>query len=115
MSREYSLYASLVEVEKGNRESLLKALASLSDFDLDFSGANGIDYAWKETLDAGFESNLEYVLNTVKDIKDDAECLEKFVSMWLDGDNYYHEYEFKYLADKNGKVYVVSLSAMTGY
>jgi len=115
MSREYSLYSNLVEVEKGNREDLLKALESLSDFDCDFIGENGTEYAWEETLEAGFESNLEYVLDTVKDIESDVECVEKFVSMWMDGDSYYHDHELNYLADDNGKIYVISLSAMTGY
>lgn len=115
MSREYSLYTSLVEVEKGNRQDLLKAFENLSNFDYDFNGENGLEYAWKETVKAGFESNLEYVLNEVKDIKDDVECVEKFVSMWLDSDDYYHEHELNYLADNDGKIYVISLSAMTGY
>lgn len=115
MSREYSLYTNLVEVEKGNREDLLKALESLCDFDLDFDGTNGVEYAWEETLEAEFESNLEYTLDTVKDIEDDVACVEKFVSMWMDGDSYYHEHELNTLADENGKVYVISLSAMAGY
>ena len=37
MSKEYNLYANLVKVEKGNREDLLTALASLSDFDCDLN------------------------------------------------------------------------------
>lgn len=115
MSREYSLYTSLVEVKKGNRKDLLKALESLSEFDLDFNGANGIEYAWEETLEAGFDSNLDYVLEQVQNIEDDVECVVKFVSMWMDGDSYYHEHELNYLADDDGNVYVISLSAMAGY
>lgn len=115
MSREYSLYTNLVEVEKGNRKDLLKALESLCDFDLDFNGTNGVEYAWKETLETGFDSNLEYTLDVVKDIENDIECVEKFVSMWMGGDNYYYEHEVNYLVDDNGKIYVISLSAMTGY
>ena len=115
MSREYSLYTSLVEVKKGNRKNLLKALESLCDFDLDFNGANGIEYSWEETLNAGFDNNLEYVLDTVQGIENDVECVEKFVHMWMDGDSYYHEHELNYLADDDGSVYVISLSAMTGY
>ena len=69
MSREYTLYTSLVQIEKGNRNDLLKALEDLSNFDLDFNGDNGIDYAWEETIESGFESNLEYVIDNVKDIK----------------------------------------------
>ena len=115
MSREYTLYTNLIEVEKGNREDLLKALESLCNFDLDFNGSNGVEYAWKETLEAGFDNNLEYTLDTVKDIEDDVECVTKFVNMWMDGDSYYHEHELNYLADLDGNIYVISLSAMTGY
>lgn len=115
MSREYSLYTSLIEVEKDNRKSLLEALENLSHFDCDFNGENGTEYTWEETLEAGFESNLEYVLDTVKDIKNDVECVEKFISMWMDEDSYYHEHELNYLTDNKGNVTVISLSAMTGY
>lgn len=115
MSREYSLYTSLVEVKKGNRKDLLKALEDLSEFDLDFNGSNGIEYAWEETLEAGFDSNLEYVLKQVQNIKSDIECVEKFIHMWMDGDSYYHEHELNYLVDGDGNIYVISLSAMTGY
>lgn len=115
MSREYSLYTSLVEIEKGSRKSLLESLEDLCSFDLDFNGDNGTDYAWEETLEAGFESNLDYVIDTVKNIEDDVECVVKFVSMWMDGDSYYHEHELNYLADDDGNVYVISLSAMAGY
>ena len=116
MSREYNLYANLVEVEKGNREDLLKALESLSDFDCDFIGENGLEYAWEETLKAGFESNLEYLLNKVKDIESDIECVEEFINTWMGNDSdYYHEYELNYLVDDSGKIFAISLSVMAGY
>lgn len=50
MSREYNLYSNLVKVEAGNRVSLLQTLKDLSDFDCDFNGENGADYANEETL-----------------------------------------------------------------
>lgn len=116
MSREYNLYANLVEVKKGDREDLLTALASLSDFDCDFIGENGIEYAWEETLEAGFESNLDYLLDAVKDIENDVECVNEFIDTWMQNDrNYYHDYEVNCLTDENGKVYAIALSVMAGY
>ena len=115
MSTTYNLYSNLVEVEKGNREDLLQALASLGDFDCDFNGENGIEYAWEETLKNGFESNLEYLLNEVKNIDNDIDCVEKFISMWMDEDNYYYEHDLNCLADNDGNVYAISLAAMVGY
>lgn len=114
MSREYNLYSSLVGVEKGNREDLLKALKNLGEFDCDFNGENGTEYTWEEALEQGFESNLEYVLNEIKNIENDVDCVEKFISMWMGGDDYYSQYELNYLAD-DGKIYAISLSATTGY
>lgn len=116
MSKEYTLYSILVEVEAANREDLLKALASMSDFDCDFNGENGIDYTWEEALNKGFESNLEYLLDKVKDIKNDVECVEAFVDEWMEtDDDYYHDYKLNYLTDSNGNVFVISLSVVTGY
>ena len=114
MSKEYNLYANLVKVEKGNREDLLTALASLSDFDCDFNGENGIEYAWEETVANGFESNLEYLLDKVKDIENDIECVETFVDYWMENDkNYYQDYVLEYLIEDN--IFVISLSVMCGY
>lgn len=116
MSREYNLYSNLVKVEAGNRVSLLQTLKDLSDFDCDFNGENGADYAWEETLEAGFESNLEYLLNEVKDIESDVECVELFVSAWMETDrDYYSAYQLDYLTDKNGNIIVINLAVMTSY
>lgn len=112
MSRDYSLVTRLEKVEAGNREDLLTALANISDFDCDFNGENGIDYAWDETLEEGFESNLEYLLNEVKDIEDDEECINAFIDEWIRNDNYYDEYEVNCLTDSNGRVTVISFVTM---
>lgn len=116
MSREHNLYSNLLTVEAGNRESLLETLKSLSDFDCDFNGDNGTDYAWEETLEAGFESNLEYMLNEVKDIENDVDCVELFVNAWMETDmDYYSAYQLDYLTDSNGNIIVINLAVMTGY
>ena len=115
MSREYNLYTNLVEVKVNDRESLLLALENLSNFDCDFNGENGIDYAWEETRENGFESNLEYLLDKVKDIKSDIECVVEFIGTWMKRDNYYHNYEVNYLTNENGMIYAISFSAITGY
>lgn len=116
MSREYNLYTSLVEVKKNNRVDLLSALASIGDSDCDFNGENGIEYAWEETVKNGFESNLEYLLDKVKDIKSDIECVNEFINTWMKNDsNYYHDYNVDYLTDENGMILAISFSAITGY
>ena len=116
MSREYNLYTNLIEVKKNNREDLLLALANIGDNDADFNGENGIEYAWEETIANGFESNLEYLLDKVKDIKDDIECINTFIDTWMEKDrNYYHDYQVDYLTDKDGNVIVISFAVMVGY
>lgn len=114
MSREYSLYSSLVKVEAKNRESLLDALAELSDFDCDFNGENGVDYLWKDAEEKGFESNLDYLLDKVKNIENDAECVVRFIGEWMDTDNYYHEYGLNYLTDDEGNIIAISLAVTCG-
>lgn len=144
MSREYNLHSNLVEVKKGNREDLLSALASMGDCDCDFNGENGVEYLWDEVWKANgfenmkdyeeqneydsdededyeeiklkYESNLEYLLDKVKDIKSDIECINEFFNIWMEKDkNYYHDYNVDYLTDENEKIYAIAFSVMAGY
>ena len=127
-----SLFAKLESVKAGNRNSLLSALTSISNFDCDFNGENGIDYLWDEVWEANgfksqedfesqeeaelkYESNLDWLLDEVKEIEDDADCIETFFETWMEHDrNYYDEYEVNYIRNirnKNGKVVAVSFAA----
>ena len=125
-----SLFLKLESVKAGNRDSLLSALSSLSDFDCDFIGENGISYLWDEVWKANgfesqedfeskdeetelkYESNLDWLLDEVKKIEDDADCIDTFFRIWMDHDkNYYTEYEVNYIRNKNGKVVAVSFAA----
>jgi len=111
-----NLYSNLVKVEKGNRQSLLDALATMSDFDCDFIGENGADYNWDETNEGGFESNLDYLLNEIKDIKDDNEAVQVFIEEWMDRDsNYYDEYSFDTITDDDGNVLAISFATATDH
>ena len=124
------LFVKLESVKAGNRNSLLSALTSLSDVDCDFNGENGIDYLWDEVWEANgfdsqedfesqdeetelkYESNLDWLLDEVKEIEDDADCIETFFRTWMEHDrNYYDEYETNYIRNKNGKVVAVSFAA----
>lgn len=108
-----NLYTNLVAVEKGNRQSLLNALEIISDFDCDFNGDNGIDYLWDDA--EGFESNLDYLLNEVKDIEEDEEVVKSFIEEWMDRDsNYYTEYSYNTITE-DGFVVAISLSAVSNY
>ena len=97
MSREYNLHLDMKKVEAGNRGSLLCALAGISEFDLDFNGENGDDYTWDIALENEFESNMEYLLDQVKDIEDDKECIETFVKEWCG------KYSYRKLQFHNGR------------
>lgn len=123
-----SLYTGLEKIKAGNREDLLSALANLSDFDCDFNGENGLDYLWDEVWEANgfkdideyenqvntelkYESNLEWLLDEVKNIKDDGECIETFFETWMNNDrNYYDEHEVNYICNTKGKVIAVSFA-----
>ena len=124
------LFVKLESVKAGNRNSLLSALTSLSDFDCDFNGENGINYLWDEVWEANgfdsqedfesqdeetelkYESNLDWLLDEVKEIEDDTDCIETFFRTWMEHDrNYYDEYETNYIRNKNGKVVAVSFAA----
>lgn len=109
-----NLSLDLVKVEPNNRESLLNALRSLSEIDCDFSGDNGFEYNWDITNEEGFDSNVDYVINEVKDIDDDLECINKFLAEWMGDDYYYQQYEMKCLTDDNGNIIAISLATVSG-
>ena len=115
MSREYSLHSSLASVKAGDREDLLETLRCISKFDMDFSGENGTDYTWEKALENGFESDLEYLINEVKDIEDDRECVSTFIKEWIDNDSYYAECEVNCLTDEKGRVITIGFAAMCRY
>ena len=115
MSREYSLHLYTQKVEAGNRQSLLDALIGISEFDLDFNGQNGSDFTWDIALENGFESNMDYLINEVKDIEDDKECVNTFIKVWCGKDSYYEQYEVDWLTDEIGRIVVISFATMCGY
>ena len=128
-----SLYTGLEKVKAGNREDLLSALANLSDFDCDFNGQNGLDYLWDEVWKANgfediddyknqvnaelkYESNLDWLLDEVKDIEDDGECIESFFETWIDNDrNYYDEPQVNYIRDSKKRVIAISFAVNGSY
>ena len=111
MSSTMNLYSGLEEVKAGNRESLLNALISLSDFDCDFNGENGLDYLWEEA--SGFKSNMDYLIDKIRGIKDDEDCVNSFFEEWMDNDrNYYEELNVSVLKEKKKRVKAISFSAI---
>lgn len=108
-----NLYTGLENIKVGNRESLLDALRNLSDFDRDFNGENGDDYLWEEAN--GFESNMDYLINKVRKIKDDEDCVNSFFEEWMDNDSYYEKWNVSVLKDTKKRVKVISFSAIGGY
>ena len=109
-----TLHTSLERVKAGNRADLLNTLRNMADFDMDFNGDNGEDYTWEEALEKGFESNLEYVIDEVKDIENDEECVKTFFEEWMENDGYYAEYEVNCLTDTKGRVTAISFASVCG-
>lgn len=107
-----SLHTGLEDVKVGNRESLLNTLRNLSDFDCDFNGENGEGYLWDSA--EGFESNMEYLINKVKDIKGDENCVNAFFEEWMGNDSYYGEWNVSVLTDMKKRITVISFSVICG-
>ena len=105
-----SLNLSVVKVEGKERTDLLDALRRLCEIDCDFSGENGPEYNWKETISKGFDSNADLVLDRVKDLIDDKEVINEFIKGWIQEDYYYHEYLLDVIYDDKGKAEVISLA-----
>lgn len=103
---------SLVKVNGKSREDLLNALRELAEIDADFNGENGIDYLWDNVDTSKYNSNLEYLLDKLKEKETDKEIIEEFVSSWIDEDGYYKDHVLDVIYDDNKKAECVALAVM---
>ena len=103
----------LVKVNGKTREDLLVALVSLGEIDADFNGDNGIEYLWDNVDSTKYESNMEYLLDTLKDKETDKELIEEYVSSWISRDSYYKEHILEVVYDENGKAECIALATMS--
>ena len=97
----------VVQVVGGYRKDLLAALKSIGDDDRDFTGENGEQYLWEKALDGGFSSNREYLLDKVKDIESDTECVKAYFETWKENDGYYKDAEYQVIENRNGYIEVI--------
>ena len=102
----------LVKVEGTTRQDLLDALASLGEMDADFCGENGIDYLWENVDKNKYKSNMEYLLDVLKDTKTDKEFIEAYISNWIGCDSYYKGHILDVVYDENGKAECIALATM---
>lgn len=108
-----SINMKLVKVNGKTREDLLVALASLGEMDADFCGDNGIEYLWEGVDKNKYESNMEYLLDTLKEKETDKELVEEYVANWIGYDNYYKEHILNVVYDENGKAECIALATMS--
>ena len=112
MSKNFSLSLNLEQVKAGDRSNLLDVLRSFGERDHDFNGEN--EYYWEETIANGFDSNLEYLIDTVKNIADDEHCVSIFFDAWMSRDkNYYVESAVNLLKDSENRVTAISFAYMS--
>ena len=101
----------LVKVNGKTREDLLVALVSLGEIDADFNGDNGIEYLWDNVDSTKYESNMKYLLDTLKDKETDKELIEEYVSSWIGRDSYYKEHILELLLNESILFYFRHCSA----
>ena len=136
MSRNMELRSHLAKVEPGNRESLLDALICISDCDCDFNGENGLEYlrdgVWEangyedyddfankhpdieEEVELRYESNMDYLIDKVRSIENDEDCIRAYIEGWIENDGYYGEYDLNWLTNDDGKIIALSIAYMCG-
>ena len=98
----------IVQVVAGYRKDLLVALKRIGDDDKDFTGENGEQYLWKEAR--GFKSNREYLIDKVKDIESDTECVKTFFETWKKNDSFYKDAEYQFIENRNGYVEAIEFA-----
>lgn len=101
-------YVNFTPNREDSEIELLDALDSLARLvDNDFSGENGDEYNWEDTIDGGFENNADYVYNYIKvDIEQGyynkysvnsvryAQIVEDYLNEWMSRDSYYVNYNY---------------------
>lgn len=85
------MFHSIATIENINDKK--EVLATLSIFDdEDFNGNNGDEYLWE--VAKGFESNQDYVLDTLdKSDLTGEQLVYMYFDMWLGNDGYYGDYD----------------------
>ena len=107
------LKQSLVTVTPNDRNELLNALKQLSNIDQDFNGDNGPGYRWQQTTDKNFESNQQYILDCVKDIPNECDCVREFLKLWMTQDNYYKHYKINIHLNQLGYIDAIAFACVT--
>ena len=135
-----SINMKLVKVNGKTRNNLLVALANLVLMDADFNGENGLEYlrdeVWKangfksmedyekqneydsdeddnyEEIELKYESNMEYLLDVLKDKETDREVIEEYIADWIKCDSYYKDHILDVVYDENGKAECIALALM---
>ena len=101
-------YVNFTPDREDSEIELLDALDSLARLvDNDFSGENGDEYNWEDTIDGGFENNADYVYNYIKvDIEQGyynkysvnsvryAQIVADYLDEWMGHDSYYVNYDY---------------------
>jgi len=122
-----------VERVRGDKgfEKLVKDLESLFSFDYDHCGANGTENLWRDAIDLGCVSNIEYLtkeflMEQYEDEVEDANCDEMLEMAWVsdvieyvieqvfERDSYYSKTEYHLTStDSDENEYIVSLAYLT--
>lgn len=136
-----SINMKLVKINGKTRDDLLTALTELGEMDADFNGENGIEYLWDvvwkangfknmedyeekneydsdedddyEEIKLKYESNMEYLLDSLKEETTDKDIIEQYISNWIGNDSYYKDYILDVVYDDNGKAECIALATMS--
>lgn len=104
------MYHATALIENLNdKQEVLNVLSTFDDED--FNGNNGEEYLWE--MAQGFESNQDYVLDTLEKSDLTGENLiYKYFDMWLGNDGYYSDYDVIVDSFKDNKA-VISVAYET--
>lgn len=96
----------------GTRRCVLGDLRDFANIDNDFNGVNGKDFLWDKARDAGFETNVDYVISEVGKIDDLEEAVKMFFDLWMQNDYYYESYSVGVIK-KAGTIIALSIVVVT--
>ena len=90
------------------KANVLEALSTFGIEDNDFNGENGAEYLWE--VAEGFESNREYLLDTIAKIDDISKMIYTYFDEWLGYDGYYDSYEYNIVRNEAEEIVAIALA-----
>jgi len=100
----------LKKVNGKTTQDLLDTLTEIMQVDADHSGENGPGYIWEEAKNKGFETNIDFLVDLVKDEPSHKEIIDSFMTELIERDFYYTNSDYEVIYDEEGRAECIAFA-----